>query len=152
MKINKKITTVLAMALCVASIAGCSSSKEINVTELASALLANGTYAEELSEVSSQITEKRYALTEDDVEEAVGYAGTNAVVDEIAIFKAKDVDAVSEKVSEHIDSQIKTYESYRPDEVSKLDDCIVTVSGDYVIVCVSEDSTGAKKIIDEYVK
>jgi hypothetical protein len=115
-------------------------------------LLANGTYAEELSEVSSQITEKRYALTEDDVEEAVGYAGTNAVVDEIAIFKAKDVDAVSEKVSEHIDSQIKTYESYRPDEVSKLDDCIVTVSGDYVIVCVSEDSTGAKKIIDEYVK
>lgn len=149
---KKKITVFLSMIICAVSIAGCSSAKNIDIEALAEDLLNNGIYAEELSTVSAQITEKRYALTEDEVEEAVAYAGTNAVVDEIAIFKAKDVESVSNKVAEHIAVQTSTYESYRPSEVSKLEDSVVRVVGDYVILCVSEDSARAEEIIEEYTK
>lgn len=149
---KRKITAILLLFVFAVSVAGCSQTKEIDANALAAELLNNGVYAEELSAISSQIAEKRYALSEDEVEEAVAYAGTNAVVDEIAIFKAKDVESVSDMAEKHIAGQIKTYESYRPSEVSKLEDCVITVAGDYVIVCVSEDSTKAKEIIEEYTK
>ena len=52
----------------------------------------------------------------------------------------------------HIEKQKTTYTSYAPNEVSKLDDCVVETVGDYVIVCVSEDSSSVQSIIDQYTK
>lgn len=147
---RKKITAFLVCGILAISLAGCSQVKNIDAPALAQALLENGVYSENLTEVSSKITAKRYNLAEGDAEEIYAYAGTNAVVDEIAIFKTADADAVFEKAAEHIASQTKTYESYRPSEVSKLENSVVTTVGDYVIVCVSEDSAKAKEIIEEY--
>ena len=53
---------------------------------------------------------------------------------------------------QHIEKQKTTYTSYAPNEVSKLDDCVVETVGDYVIVCVSEDSSSVQSIIDQYTK
>lgn len=140
------------MIVCAAAISGCSQTTEIDTAALAGELLSNGVYAEELTEVSAQITEKRYNLEEGEAEEIIAYAGTNAVVDEIAVFKTSDVESVEAKVEAHIEAQIKTYESYRPSEVSKLENGVVTVSGNYVIMCISEDSAKAEEIIDGYIK
>lgn len=147
----KKIILGLAVVLCAASISGCAK-KEIDMVALTEDLLNNGTYAEELTEVNSKITEKRYAMSDDDIEDVIAYCGTNAVVDEIAVFKAKDVDSVSEKVAEHIESQKKLFKDYRPDEVPKLDDCVVETAGDYVVVCISADNAKSQEIINKYTK
>ncbi len=147
----KKIILGLMAVLCAAVISGCAK-KEIDMVALSEDLLNNGTYAEELTEVNSKITEKRYAMTDDDIEDVIAYCGTNAVVDEIAVFKAKDVDSVSEKAAEHIESQKKLFKDYRPDEIPKLDSCIVVSEGDYVIVSVSADSAKAGEIINKYIK
>ena len=56
------------------------------------------------------------------------------------------------KPKQHIEKQKTTYTSYAPNEVSKLDDCVVETVGDYVIVCVSEDSSSVQSIIDQYTK
>ena len=117
--------------MCV-SLAGCGG-KAVDINELASALSSDGKFAEQLTEVSSDIAEKRYMISDGEVEECVSYTGTPAVVDEITIFKT-------------------TYTSYAPNEVSKLDDCVVETVGDYVIVCVSEDSSSVQSIIDQYTK
>ena len=147
----KKITLTILSLLTAAALTSCGA-KAINVNELASALASEGKFAEQLTEVSADITEKRYGLEDADVEECAAYAGTKAVVDEVAVFKAANVENVKEQVEQHIDAQKDSYSSYRPDEVPKLDDCVVTVSGDYVIVCVSEDSSAAKSIIEQYTK
>lgn len=147
---KNKVLIVLSIIMCIV-LAGCNT-KTIDATELAEALATNGTFTEELYAVSADITEKRYALTDDEVEECAAYAGTKAVVDEVVVFKAKDVDAVKTKVQQHISAQEESYTSYRPDEVPKLQDSVLVVSGDYVILCVSEDSSSAKTIIDEYIK
>lgn len=147
---KKKILAVLSITMAVV-LASCGA-KTIDVNKLASSLASEGKFAEQLTEVSSDITEKRYGIEANDVEECAAYAGTKAVVDEVAVFKASNVENVKEQVEQHIDAQKESYSSYRPDEVPKLDDCVVTVSGDYVIVCVSEDSTAAKSIIEKYTK
>lgn len=147
---KKKILAVLSITMA-AVLAGCGA-KTIDVHELASSLASEGQFAEQLTEVSSDITEKRYGIEAADVEECAAYAGTKAVVDEVAVFKAANVENVKEQAQKHIETQKDSYSSYRPDEVPKLDDSVVTVSGDYVIVCISEDSSAAKSIIEKYTK
>lgn len=147
---KKKILAVLSITMA-AVLAGCGA-KTIDVHEFASSLASEGKFAEQLTEVSSDITEKRYGIEAADVEECAAYAGTKAVVDEVAVFKAANVENVKEQAQKHIETQKDSYSSYRPDEVPKLDDSVVTVSGDYVIVCISEDSSAAKSIIEKYTK
>lgn len=150
----KKITALLLTAIIGGGcFAGCSQPEDIDASAIADALLTGGTYAETLSQVSAAITNKRYGLTGDMVEETVAYSGTNAVVDEIAVFKAKgDINAIITKAVEHIDAQTKTYESYRPDELPKLRDSILTPVGDCVVVCVSADAAKAREILDGFMK
>lgn len=147
--IKKRIVLFMAAFFCTAAICGCGSSKKIDADVLAQALLDGGSYAETLSPVSDKITQKRYAFDEGEVKAAYAYAGTNAVVDEIAVFKTDDAAAAMEKVKAHIDSQTELFKSYRPDEVSKLEAAVVETVGDCVVVCVSQDSDKARDIIAE---
>lgn len=146
----KKIVIEMC-ALAAVMLAACSS-KTIDIKALSDKLINEVRFSEKLSEVPLNITEKRYALSDGKVEAGVAYSGTNAVVDELVIFKTSDTDSVKDKVMEHIESQVNIYESYAPDEVSKLNDCVLEVKGDYVILCISEDSDTAEKIIREYTK
>ena len=140
----KKLVFGLAAVMMCVSLAGCGG-KAVDINELASALSSDGKFAEQLTEVSSDIAEKRYMISDGEVEECVSYTGTPAVVDEIT-------ESVKEKAEQHIEKQKTTYTSYAPNEVSKLDDCVVETVGDYVIVCVSEDSSSVQSIIDQYTK
>lgn len=144
----------LAAMVCMMCINGCSQPKNIDAAEAAQTLLTEGVFAENLSPVSAKITNKRYGLTDDLVTETVAYCGTNAVVDEIAVFRTNNdnIDAVVKKAAEHIDAQTKTYESYRPDELSKLRDSIIVTIGDCVVVCVSSDAAKAQEIVDKLMK
>lgn len=147
---KKKILTLI-LILTMFTVASCGKT-EIDVNEFASKLASEGTFAEELAEISSDVTLKRYGLDENIVEECASYAATMAFVDEVVVFKTKDVAAVEEAVSKHIEAQKESYTSYRPDELPKLSNGLVTVSGDYVIVCVSEDVDAAGRIINENIK
>ena len=131
----KKLVFGLAAVMMCVSLAGCGG-KAVDINELASALSSDGKFAEQLTEVSSDIAEKRYMISDG----------------EITIFKTSDTESVKEKAEQHIEKQKTTYTSYAPNEVSKLDDCVVETVGDYVIVCVSEDSSSVQSIIDQYTK
>jgi len=134
----KKLVFGLAAVMMCVSLAGCGG-KAVDINELASALSSDGKFAEQLTEVSSDIAEKRYMISDGEVEECVSYTGTPAVVDEITIFKTSDTESVKEKAEQHIEKQKTTY-------------CVVETVGDYVIVCVSEDSSSVQSIIDQYTK
>ena len=145
----KKIL-MTAAAICAAlTIASCGA-KEVDVTSLALSLVNEGQYSEQLNEVGTEVTEKRYGLDSDIIEVCSAYKGTNAVTDEVAVFKTTDTDAVNEKVQAYLENQIKSYESYRPSEVPKLNDAVLYTYNDVVIFCVSEDSDKTQQIISEY--
>lgn len=92
----KKLVFGLAAVMMCVSLAGCGG-KAVDINELASALSSDGKFAEQLTEVSSDIAEKRYMISDGEVEECVSYTGTPAVVDEITIFKTSDTESVKEK-------------------------------------------------------
>ena len=140
----KQIILVLAL---MSSILLCACTKNadnvnIDIKALADGLKNEVAFSEELTNISNTALLRRYGLTEDDVSEAYGYSGTRAVVDEIAVFKSDDTKKVEEQVQAHLDSQTTNYTSYAPNEVPKLDDAVVSVIGDCVVVCVSNDDAG----------
>ena len=100
----KKLVFGLAAVMMCVSLAGCGG-KAVDINELASALSSDGKFAEQLTEVSSDIAEKRYMISDGEVEECVSYTGTPAVVDEITIFKTSDTESVKEKAEQHIEKQ-----------------------------------------------
>ena len=100
----KKLVFGLAAVMMCVSLAGCGG-KAVDINELASALSSDGKFAEQLTEVSSDIAEKRYMISDGEVEECVSYTGTPAVVDEITIFKTSDTESVKEKAEQHIETQ-----------------------------------------------
>lgn len=147
---KKIILMITAVIICIA-ISACGE-QTIDIEQLSQQLISEGTFGEELFRISDDIAQKRYGIEDGEVEECISSTGTAAVVDEVTIFKAAKPEIVKEKAEKYIESQKSSYSSYRPDEVPKLNDSIVAMKGSYVIICVSEDSSAAQNIIDEYVK
>ena len=81
----------------------------------------------------------------DSVEDyAVYMCPTGATVEEISVFRTSDAAAVEEMIQTHLDARKTEYESYRPDEVKKLDGAAVVKSGDYVAVIIADDTAAAE--------
>ena len=68
---------------------------------------------------------------------AVYMCPTGATVEEISVFRTSDAAAVEEMIQTHLDARKTEYESYRPDEVKKLDGAAVVKSGDYCLLYTS---------------
>lgn len=152
---KKTITAVICAALCTAFISACGGTKTIDADTAASKLMSSGIFAEQLEEVNTSVAEKRLSLNSADVESCKAYAGTKAVVDEIAIIKAVSPDAaanVKAAIDKHLETQKKSYSSYRPDEVPKLDNAVVITEGSSVAFVVSKDSDRAKQIVKDCLK
>ncbi|MBQ1407195.1 MAG: DUF4358 domain-containing protein [Eubacterium sp.] len=71
------------------------------------------------------------------------YKSTQALgVDEIFIVKAvekEDLESVRDAVEDRIASQIKTFESYGPEQTARLKHAIVTIRGKYLLYCTAEN-------------
>lgn len=151
-KIFTSILCALTLVLC---LSGCGGNKQIDMEGLANELMSAGIFDEDLESVSDSITAKRLSISAGAVEEGISYVGTKAVVDEIVILKATNdqgKESIENGIKSHIETQKKSYQSYAPNEVSKLEDCVVISSGNYEILVVSNDNAQAKKIVNNYIK
>ena len=144
-KIVTGIAAFLVGAMC---LAGCGKSVELNVADVADGVLSSVTFNEYLESVSQDIEVKRLGLDESLVEECAAYAGTKAVVDEIAVLKTTDAKKAVEQVEAYVASQKESYASYKPDEIIKLEDCVIKSVGDYVIYVASADNAAAQSVVD----
>lgn len=81
--------------------------------------------------------------------------GSGAYPDEYCAIKVTDTanaNTVLDAVKEHYEKQKKTYETYTPDEMYKLDGAKLYVSGNYVIYLACSDNDAAKTAVDEALK
>jgi len=134
---------------------GCSSKKELSVDTLSDELINGDVFSETLEPIDLEILNYIYDISDDDYEEAVVYCSSGSTSDELAIFKAKDADAlkrIQDAVQKRIDEQISAFQNYVPSAVPKLESAYNTTYGNYVILCVSTDSAAAEEILGKYVK
>lgn len=63
-------------------------------------------------------------------------------VDEVLVVKVRqksDLSAVEDAVEDRIDNQIRTYEGYGPEQVSRLQNAVVTKRGNYLFYATAKD-------------
>ena len=128
---------------------------QINIEDLASKILQSGAFADELIKVDSEMIMSDYNFTADEVEEFVSYQGSGATSEEIVILKVKDnsnLNSIKDKINARIEERKEAFQSYLPKEVGKIDSSILRVEGNYIIFCVSNDSSKVNQIINDYVK
>lgn len=164
---KKRICIMLAAAIlgCAAMVScgsnedkNTSSAQAANVTEnidvvsVADKLKNDITYKDTLTELSSDMIAKLFGLTAgtDYITGKVYVGSGGATAEEIACFEAKDsagAAKIKETLEKRVESQKKAFENYQPKEMDKLNSPIITVKGNYVMMCISDDNAKAQEIM-----
>lgn len=114
--------------------------------------LRNGIeYVDDLNVISAEMIEKLYGIPSDKYTSGAVYVGGVSTAEEIACFDAADEDAAEEikaACEKRIADQIASVQDYNPDELDKLNDPVLLVSGNSVYMCLSNDNASAEKILE----
>lgn len=152
MRVFKLINVLVMSAVSISVLTGCAKNeKELDVLNLADRLKNEITYEDELSITEEDLLFRLYSINPEDLSTYKAYHGTGATAEEILAAQAVDAEAagrIKEAVEERIAEQIESFENYVPKEVGKLEQAVVCTEGRYVVLCVSNDSEKAKKIIE----
>ena len=158
---NKKIFIFIVIALIVIVGVGIiflnknNKNIQINTKDLASKIIEAGVFEDELVEVNSEMIMSDYNFTADEVEEFVSYQGSGATSEEIVILKVKEksnLNNIKNKIEDRLEERKEAFESYLPEEVGKIDNKVFRVEGNYVILCISNDTNKVNTLINDYVK
>jgi hypothetical protein len=164
---KKIIAFMAAMALCVGGLVSCGGSdsssksggtaestaaeKTYDVVSVADKLKSDIKWVDELNELESGMIEKVIGVKADLYTKGKVFIGSGGMTaEEIACFEAKDEGSASEikrALDARIESQKAAFENYQPKEMTKLGDPVLTVSGKYVFMCISDENSKAIEII-----
>ena len=125
--------------------------KKMLAAALAKEMLDATSWNDEMIQISEDVVPNYYTIP-DNVEEYVVYlCPTGATVEEISVFKTSDGKTadMESAIDNHIQARITEYESYRPEEVKKLNSATVVASDGYVAVIIADDNGPATDKFDE---
>ena len=147
---------VLALCLCFC-LASCTKSeiKEIDMPELSQRVYLTEAFDEELIMHTDEEAKKITGLTDFDMDEILLYTGSGALSDKILLIKAdkSSIKEITEILKKENESLQKSYASYNPQEVPKLENAVLKALNDNTLIyCVSRDSELIEKELDAYMK
>lgn len=146
-----KLAAVIGLTVCMLTGCGADTTKTIDTGALADDLQAGVTWKDQLSEIELSKALNLYGISEDAVASGKVYMGTNATAEEVAVLEATSADQVEEVeagIQARVAAQLTSFESYNAAEVPKLEDPVIVTKGNYVILCVCDDTKEAQDIID----
>ena len=139
----KKLKLILVTLLSLLLLAACGSKKSsgevtTDPSTLAKQLAEETVTSDTLSEVST------------DIMASSAYMSTGASACEAAVIKCSDADyasEVSDLLKQRVSNQKDLYSSYNAGETTKLENAIIKTSGNYVVLCVCDDTSKAEEIL-----
>lgn len=154
---KRYLSFALASLMLILSLTACGKKAPAEVTASAADLakqlsetVSDGTLSSE--PVVSDILASTYFVDMDQVEESAAYMSTGATACEVAVIKCTDssyTTEVEDLFKSRVESQSELFASYAPDEVKKLDAAIIRVSGNYVVLCVTDDASKAESVLKD---
>ena len=117
----------------------------------ADALLESGAFSEHLESIDQDVACLLYGLDESTVTDSAVYGSTGATAEELAVFTLTDeeaAEAARAALETRISDQRAAYESYIPEEVTKLDVAILDIRGSSVLLVVAADIEAAEAALD----
>ncbi len=149
----KKIMTIFVSALLLLGLSACGKAATLNVDELSADVLKNVSFEVELKKINSDVILGNYGLPEGVTGDI--WRGSSTAPDQLAVFLAPDENTAAKTVDalkENIKELKTTYSGYAPEEVPKLDKSVIEKHGKYVILCITNDSDNAQKVIKSHLK
>lgn len=128
---------------------------QINIEELATQISQSGSFEDSIAKVDNEIVMEAYGFSNEEINEIVSYQGSGATSEELVILQATDksqLNSIKDKISNRLTERKEAFESYLPEEVFKIDDHLLDIKGNYVILCISNDSSKVEEVINNYIK
>ncbi len=116
-------------------------------------LIENNIFEGEVAKVNGTIVMESYGLNdgEGNAEIYASYMSTAAKADEITIIKTDNLKETETYIETYVETRKKSFESYMPEEVKKLDNILTIAygkeSGIYIL-CICSDKNAALKQIE----
>ena len=128
---------------------------QINIQDLASRIVESASFEDQLEQTDSEMVMDDYNFSSDEINDLVSYQGSGATSEELVILQVKDkskINSVKEKINTRLSERRGAFESYLPKEVGKIDNNILRVEGNYIILCIANDTNTVNKILNEYIR
>ncbi len=128
---------------------------QINIQDLASRIVESASFEDQLEQADSEMVMDDYNFSSDEINDLVSYQGSGATSEELVILQVKDkskINSVKEKINTRLSERREAFESYLPKEVGKIDNNILRVEGNYIILCIANDTNTVNKILNEYIR
>ena len=128
---------------------------QINIEKLSEEIFKSESFEDELIKVDSEMVMNNYGFTNEEIKQLISYQGSGATSEEILVLEANDkskLNNIKEKINVRLAERKEVFESYLPKEVYKIDNNILSIKGNYVILCVSNDSNKVNDTINNYLK
>ena len=156
----KSFLLILLTALVCTAFAGCSkqekdSSAEPKVTSvkelvdsIENKLLDKKTYFDD--QLFQDNCEKLYGISTDKLADGgLLYSSNGSNADEISVLRTKDGTDCEELLKKRLDSRKQDFDSYRPEELPKLDKAQIFSKDGYSILIISDDAQAIRKTIED---
>lgn len=125
----------------------------VDTSALAEQLLNGVPFVETLSPITENIAGSTYNLDEGEVLGGTVYVTGGATAEEIAVFELsspEEAQAFTEKLQARVETKKTDFETYRPDEMAKLSSPVIETKGNIAIMCISNDNSAAKAVINGF--
>lgn len=139
---------VVLLALVVSACGG--KTQAVDVNQLASELLEQVDFEDELTELDESMVSALYGV--EGAQEQKVYLSSGATAEEVAVFRfatEEEAQAALAVLEQRLESRRTDFANYMPDEAARLDNAVLECSGCCVALCVSAGDT-AKEIISSY--
>lgn len=149
------IVAIIAIVLGIVFIQKNKKDIQINIQDLANRIVGSASFEDQLAQADSEMVMNDYTFTSDEINDLVSYQGSGATSEELVILQVKDkskINSVKEKINTRLSERREAFGSYLPKEVGKIDNNILRVEGNYIILCIANDTNTVNKILNEYIK
>ena len=127
------------------------STASASAADLAKQMVDATTFNDEMIQISEDVVPNYYNLPDGVDDYCVYLCPTGATVEEISVFHLADgaVADMRTEIERHVDARTTEYESYRPEEIPKLDNAAIVESKDYIAVIIADDTAPASQVFED---
>lgn len=152
---KKNLLSILTLVLLALFLTACGKkAAEITVTpaELAKQLAEETVTSDTLTEVSADTMTSTYMIDSSQIDDSSTYMSTGSSACAVSVIKCTDssyASSIQETLKSYVDDRAELYSSYDAAQTTKLEAALIKVSGQYVVLCVCDDTDAAEKILKE---
>ena len=129
-------------------------SKSVDVSTLADEIVQTKAFDDSLSKTENNVAYMLLNIDSEKINDISCYMNTGATPEMVVVLKANEdyKQTAIDSLKSYINSEKENFESYKPEEVVKIDNMILQEVSDTVVLCVSNKSDKVNEILNNYSK